>query len=143
MKSMLTVAALVIFLAWDSPAVARGLGKLVTKETQEKLGLDFDLSATSDDDSALIILRIPKAGKLKDVQEVRLSISADNQKHFLVRAPLEMRDKDGAISVSAQLSPELANKAAIDLVMEQGRREFFYHVRLSDYITRARQPAIK
>jgi hypothetical protein len=143
MKSILSALAFAICLSSHSPAFSRGVGKLVTKQTQEKLGLEFDLSAAADENSALVILKIPKSGKLKDVLEVRLSISAEDQKHFLVRAPLEMREKDGAVAVSAQLSPELAEKAAIELVMTKGRNEFFYHVRLSDYIVRAGAAANK
>ena len=134
MKLILTGLAFVIGWSLPSPVFCSGLGKLVTKETQEKLGLEFDLSAAADENSVLVLLKIPKEGKLKDVIEIRLSIPAEDQKHFLVRAPLEMREKDGAVGIYAQLSPELAEKAAIDLVMEHGRREFFYHVRLADYI---------
>jgi hypothetical protein len=137
MKIIVTVLALIICLNVPTAVFASGLGKLVTKETQEKLGLEFDLSAKSEEHSTLVRLTIPKAGKLKDVLEIRLSIPAEDQQHFLVRAPLEMREGDGALGISAQLSPKLAEKAAIDLVMQKGRREFFYHVRLADYIEKA------
>jgi hypothetical protein len=136
MKSVLTGLAFLICWSLPSTAYSSGLGKLVTKETQEKLGLEFDLSATAEEHAVLVLLKIPKTGALKDVLEIRLSIPAEDKRHFLVRAPLEMREKGGAVGVSAQLSPELAEKAAIDLVMEKGRREFFYHVRLSEYITK-------
>jgi hypothetical protein len=80
-------------------------------------------------------MTILKDGKLKDLRQVRLSILAENQKNYLILAPLEMSQVDGRIRVSAQLDPDLAAKARLELVVEEGRTEFYYSVSVNDYIT--------
>jgi hypothetical protein len=115
-------------------AYSSGVGKLVTKATQKELGLEFELSATREPDAVIVRMTVPKNGKLKDLRQVRLSILAENQKDFLVLAPLDMRAENGGLRVSAQLAPEFAAKATLDLVVEEGRRESFYSVKVADYI---------
>ena len=126
---------LITLMAFPHASPASGLGKLVTKGTQKELDLEFDLSAIHEGEAVVVSMTIPKSGKLKDLRIVALSIHAENQKYYLVRAPLDMKHVDAGIRVSAQLAPELAVKAALDLVVQEGRREFYYAVRVKDYIT--------
>ncbi len=131
--------AILLFLAaclLDAPsASARGLGKLVTKATQKAVGVEFELSAVGSPDAVIISISIPKSGKLESLRKVRLSVPAQNGKDFLILAPLEMAEREGAVHAWAQIAPELAAKASLDLVVEEGRREFYYAVRVAEYIT--------
>jgi len=136
MRIFISLVALVAVLVVVSGAsLARGLGKVVTKATQKELELNYELSAIRDPNAVIVSMTISKEGKLADLRHVRLSILAENQKDFLILAPLEMLEVDGKIRVSAQLDPGMAEKARLDLVVEEGRREYFYAVSLKDYIT--------
>jgi len=130
--SLVLVAALIAF---PTASPARGLGKLVTKATQKELELEYELSAIREPEAVIVSMTITKDGKLKDLRQVRLSILAENQKNYLILAPLEMSQIEGRVRVSAQLDPELAGKATLELVVEEGRSEFYYAVRINDYIT--------
>ena len=132
---LLPLVLVVVLVAFPKASSARGLGKLVTKATQKELELEYELSAIREPGAVIISMAIPKDGKLKELRQVRLSILAKNRKNYLILAPLEMRQVDDRIQVSAQLDPELAEKATLELVVQEGRTEFFYSVRISDYIS--------
>jgi hypothetical protein len=135
--------ALLVAAMLPGISLARGLGKVVTKATQKELGLDFELSATREPVAVLINMTIKRSGKLKDVRQVRLSIPAENQKDFLLLAPLAVREVGGELRVSAQLAPALAANASVDLVVEEGPREFFYQVKVVDYIIERKEATPK
>ncbi len=134
-RARIFLTAVAVLALAASEASARGLGKLVTKATQAKMELDYDLSAIQEPNAVVLDMKIPKRGKLSDVRRVRLSVMAEDGKHCLIRLPLERENAEGAIRVTGQITPELAANAHIELVMEEGRREFYYYVRLADYVT--------
>ncbi len=129
------IAIAAVLMSSAHVIVASSLGKVVTKANQKEIGLDYELSAIREPDAVIVSMTIPKRGKLEDLRIVRLSITAENGKNFLVRAPLQMSKKGEGVHVSAQIAPELAEKASLDLVVEEGRRESYYAVRMADYIT--------
>jgi hypothetical protein len=134
-RCIVPIVIATVFMSFSSVCMGRGLGKLVTKANQQELGLEFELSAIREPEAVIVSITIPAKDKLRDLRNVRLSIPAEDERHFLVRAPLEMRKEGDGIRVGAQLAPELAAKTTLDLVVEEGRREFYYAVRVADYIT--------
>ena len=132
---ILPLVLIAVLIVSPNASPARGLGKVVTKATQKEFELEYDLSAVREPEAVIISMTISKDGKLRDLRQVRLSILADNKKNFLIRAPLEMSELDGRVRVSAQLDPELAANASLDLVVEEGRSEYYYAVSVAGYIT--------
>lgn len=126
--------ALMAFVA--QPCYARGVGKLVTKETQKEMELDFELTATREPNAVIVGMEIRTTGKLERLHQVRLIVPAADG-HFLVRVPMEMEQpRDGLTRVWAQIAPELAEKASIELVTDvHPRGEYYFSVRLAEYIT--------
>ena len=134
-RCIVPIVIATVFISFSSVCFGSGLGKLVTKANQQELGLVFDLSAIREPEAVLVSMTVPVKDKLRDLRMVRLSIPAEDERHFLVRAALEVKKGGDGIRVGAQLAPELAAKTTLDLVVEEGRREFYYAVRVADYIT--------
>lgn len=118
-----------------------GVGDLITKDTQEKMGVNFTLTAVRESaGSVLVKLVAPKEAKLANLSKVRLTIQKEGDKHFLLWANLETTtDESGKIVSGFQISPELAEQSFIELVVETSKPgkpafERFYHVRVKDYI---------
>jgi hypothetical protein len=129
------IAIAVAFVAFSHDSFGRGLGKLVTKANQKEIGLEYELSAIREPEAVIVSMTIPLRGQLQDLRIVRLGITAENGKNFLVRAPLQMSKKSDGVHVSAQIAPGLVENASLDLVLREGRREFYYAVRVADYVT--------
>lgn len=116
----------------------------VTKETQAKLGLKFTLSAVRVSETAVLVrMEIPKEGKLKDLKRVTMTIGTGTigtAGSPLVSATLQTTPgKKNSWVVSFQLSPDLADKCSIDLVVLNPAaalpNESFYAVELKGYVT--------
>ena len=132
----MVASVLLAIIALQAPCYARGVGKLVTKETQKEMELDFDLKATRHPNAVFVSMEIRTTGKLERLQQVRLIVPAADG-HFLLRVPMEMEQpRDGVTRVWAQIAPELAEKASIELVTHaHSRGEYYFSVRLASYIT--------
>lgn len=119
-------------------ATALGVVTVVTKETQAKEGLEFTLNAVRVSDKVVMVqMEIPNKGNLRDLEAVHLWVGKDDTPELYT--PLEMkRGKDNQISVTFQLSPEMASRADIWLgptVLSQPTLRHHYVVRLPGYIT--------
>ena len=140
-KYVCAAALVLLAFAAQQPCYARGVGKLVTKETQKEMELEFDLKATRDPNAVIVVMEIRTTGKLERLHQVRLIVPAAGG-HFLVRVPMEMEQpRDGLTRVWAQIAPELAERASIELVTDvHPRGEYYFSVRLADYITDRKAP---
>jgi len=116
-------------------AIAMGEGITVTKETQGRLGLNYALIADRVDDKAVLVrMEIPRKGKLKDLRSVTMNIGEGRP---IVSATLQTTPgKNGSWVVSFQLSPELADKCSIELILPSSEplTYMFYAVELKGYV---------
>ena len=129
---------IVLLLLCASTQQAFALGELisVTKATQAKLGLNYTLVADRvDTEAVLVSMEIPRKGKLKSLRSVSMRIGNGRP---IVAATLQTRPgKDGAWVVSFQVSPELAAKCSVDLIVpsDGGMEYLVYAVEIQGYIT--------
>ena len=115
----------------------------VTKETQARLGVEFTLTATRVSETAVIVqMEVPRKGKLRELKEVALDIGdyrPGSSGSPLVSANLQTTPgKNGALVVSFQISPELAEKCSIrlgPLYPAVAMSWEYYAVMLKGYIT--------
>jgi hypothetical protein len=79
-------------------------------------------------------MEIPRQGKLRDLRSVSMRIGPGRP---VVAATLQTTPgKNGSWVVSFQVSPELADKCSVDLIVPQsGRTYVVYAVALKGYIT--------
>lgn len=127
-------------------ASAEGFLVTVTKETQAKLGVQFDLSAVrASPRSVLVRMEIPRTGKLKELKTVTMDIG--DYRPGVASAPTVSAElatktgKNGAILVAFQLAPEMAEKCSIrlgPLSPAEPEAYLYYAVELKGYITERR-----
>ena len=130
-----TVMLLVCACACIQHASAMGSLIEVTKETQAKLGLNYTLVADRVDDEAVLVrMEIPRTGKLKTLRSVSMRIGSGRP---LVAATLQTTPgKNGSWVVSFQVSPDLADKCSIDLIVpSDGLTYEVYAVEVKGYVT--------
>jgi hypothetical protein len=116
-------------------ALAMGSLIEVTKATQAKLGLKYTLVAERVDAEAVLVrMEISRQGKLKNLRSVSMRIGTGRPQ---VAATLQTTPgkKDSWI-VSFQLSPELADRCFIDLIVPSDSLSYeVYAVELKGYVT--------
>jgi hypothetical protein len=128
------VALTLMFCICIQSAFAMGEVISVTKQTQAKLGLEFTLVAERVDAEAVLVqIEIPKKGKVKDVRSVSLRIGPGRPE---VAATLQTRPgQNGSLVASFQVSPALAEKSSVDLVLPiRGRTYEVYAIELKGYV---------
>lgn len=133
-KKVLCVTILLMLCACIQRASAMGEVVSVTKETQLKLGLDFTLDAERVDAEAVLVrMEIQRTGKLKNLRSVSMRIGSGRP---LVAATLQTTPgKKGSWVVTFQVSPELADKCSVDLIVPvAGRTYLVYAVELKGYV---------
>ena len=99
-----------------------------------KLGLDFTLDAERVDAEAVLVrMEIQRTGKLKNLRSVSMRIGSGRP---LVAATLQTTPgKKGSWVVTFQVSPELADKCSVDLIVPvAGRTYLVYAVELKGYV---------
>jgi hypothetical protein len=135
-KMFVGVAVLLMLCVCIQPAFALGSVIIVTRETQAKLGLNYTLVADRVDAEAVLVrMEIPRNGKLKDLRSVKMRIGSGRP---LVSATLQTTPgKDGVWVVSFQLTPDLADKCSIDLILPSKDALTYevYGVELKGYVT--------
>ncbi len=138
-KRLIGLVAVAMMLACVPHTSAMSEGFTVTKETQVEQGLNFTLSAVRVSEAAVLVrMEIPKDGKLENLKRVTMTIGTGSP---LVSADLQTTSgKNGSLAVSFQLSPDLANKCSIVLVVPNVPAtaldyEHFYAVELKGYVT--------
>ena len=115
----------------------------VTKATQAKVGVRFTLSAVRVSETAVLVrMEIPKEGKLKNIKRISLDIGTYPPGVMTspqVSADLETTSgKNGALIVSFQLSPEMAEKCSLRLSPLDPAVPMsyeYYSVELKGYVT--------
>jgi hypothetical protein len=134
-KSLIGLAVVAMLCGWVQSALAMGSVVLVTKENQGKLGLNFALVADRVDSEAVLVrMEIPRDGKLKNVRSVSMRIGPGRP---IVAATLQTTaGKSGAWMVMFQVSPELAEKCSVDLVVPSSDPMSYlvYAVELKGYV---------
>ena len=136
-KNFCCVVMLLLLCACVKPALAMGELITVTKETQAQLGLNYTLVAERIDTQAVLVqMEIPRTGKLKNIRSVSMRIGEGRP---IVAAALQTTPgKNGSWIVSFQVSPDLAEKCSIDLIIPSAMRTYeVYAVELKGYMTRA------
>lgn len=138
-KKLVGSMIVLLMLACAQPTFALSEGVVVTKKTQAESGLDFTLTAVRlSQDAVSVRMEIPVRGKLKNLKRVTMSIGQGSP---LVSANLQTTPgKEGSLIVSFQLSPDLADKCSIYLVVPSKNPtaftyESFYAVQLREYVT--------
>ena len=117
---------------------ALGVFTVVTRETQEKEGLVYTLSAVRvSPDVVMVNLEIPNQGKLRDIKRIGLQIGGGNGSPELYASLNTTSDKKDTWAVSFQLSPALANKTDLWLgptLLSRPMLSHHYAVQLKGYI---------
>ena len=134
-KKFLWVMIALMLCAHIQPAFAMGSVAVVKKETQAQMGLTYTLVAERvDAEAVLVSMEIPRQGKLKDLRSVSMRIGPGRP---LVSATLQTTiGKNGSWTVSFQVSPELADKCSVDLIVPHSTRTYtVYAVELKGYVT--------
>ena len=135
-KKAVWVTIVLILCACIQQAFAMGELVVVTKATQAKLGLNFTLVAERVDAEAVLVrIEVPRAGKLKTLRNIGMSIG---QGRPIVAATLQTTTgKDGSWIANFQVSPEMADKCSIDLLVPDvsGDEYLVYAVQLKGYVT--------
>ena len=111
---------------------------LVTKQTQAKLGLKYTLTAERVNKEVVMVhVEIPREGKLKELRSVSMTIGQGSGSPMLHAALQTTPGKNGSWSATFQLSPELADKCSVDLLVPNvgGVEYVVYAVQLKGYVT--------
>ena len=133
-KKFVWVVVILMVCVCIRHAFAMGEVMYVTKETQAKLGLKFTLVADRvDDEAVLVSMEIPRKGKLKDLRSVSMRVGEGRP---MVNATLQTTPtKNGSWAVSFQLSPELADKGYVDLIVPSEPLTYLvYAVEIKGYV---------
>lgn len=133
-KKLLWVTMLLMLCACLRHALAMGEVIEVTRETQAQLGLNYTLVAEKvDEEAVLVSMEIPRKGKLKNLRSVSMRIGPGRP---IVAATLQTTPgKNGSWGVAFQVSPELADKCSVDLIVPSELRSYVvYAVELKGYV---------
>jgi hypothetical protein len=136
-KKIALITTILMLCACIQQAFAMGELIVVTKQTQAKLGLKFTLVAERVDKEAVLVqMEVPREGKLKTLRSVSMRIGSGRP---IVAATLQTTPgKNGSWVVSFQVSPEMADKCSVDLIVpsEGGGMEYLvYAVEIKGYVT--------
>jgi len=135
-KKLIWATTILMLCASVQQAFAMGELIVVTKQTQARLGLKFTLVAERVDKEAVLVqMEVPREGKLKTLRSVSMRIGPGRP---IVAATLQTTPgKNGAWVVSFQVSPEMADKCSVDLVVPTGGgiEYVVYAVELKGYVT--------
>jgi hypothetical protein len=137
-KKLVLVTMVLMLCACIQQAFAMGELIVVTKQTQAKLGLKFTLVAERVDKEAVLVqMEVPREGKLKTLRSVSMTIGQGSGSPMLHAALHTTPGKNGSWSATFQLSPELADKCSVDLVVPNvgGVEYVVYAVQLKGYVT--------
>ena len=134
MKRLL-IASVILSLS-ATVARAERIEQRVTKETQEKLGLDFALLAERDRAGEVQVkLDNPHTGKLKHLLRVELWVmSEDPRKPVIVASLKPYHQGENMTRVFFRLQSGLAEKTYLSLIRESDEDPTGYQVALRGYI---------
>ena len=141
-KSISVLLAMFCLAVSSAHAKAMSSLILVTKQNQAEVGVKFQLSAERVSDTSVIVkMQVPRAGTLKELKRVSMDIG--DYKPGISTSPMLYADlqttqgKDGSLTVSFQLSPQMAEKCSIllgPLTPAKPTREY-YSVSLQSFVT--------
>lgn len=112
---------------------------LVTKDTQVKLGVEFNLTATQLGDSVAVRLVVPRSGKLK--QMVGAGLMIRDTRRISLSAPMAIFEQPEGVLVNFLISKDLARDAYLVITLGlapdsgpiDGRGPRSYSIRLREY----------
>lgn len=118
MKRFLVSLLAAILVAWFAGrAFAVIVVQPVTKDTQAKVGLDFNLSVVPESGTVWVQLEVPRKGKLATLSLVQIEVKNRQGKEILL-APVATSNEKGTTKAHFRLAPEQAARCNIILVTE-------------------------
>lgn len=137
-KKFIWATAILMLCACIQQAFAMGELIVVTKQTQSKLGLKYTLVAERVNKEVVMVqVEIPREGKLKELRTVSMTIGQGSGRPIVAATLQTTPGKKGSWVVSFQVSPEMADKCSVDLVVPTGggMEYVVYAVELKGYVT--------